>query len=218
MPKNVAHLAGRSLGAYLAITTLLLTGGCESLRHPKTPAAEETRDHSADRQDGDLGDYLDLLKRLAASDPETQAILLDELYAAVRDTGSAPAMLKYALALGSPGYVNSNPAEASDLLARTETRYPGLNDDERAFAAAFQRDYESRAQLEQSLARKAQELEQQQASSDAATRQELQALTAENARLNKERDELQQKLDAIAEIERSLMEREPETPAAPGIP
>jgi hypothetical protein len=42
-----------------------------------------------------------------------------------------------------------------------------------------------------------------------------QAMTAENARLRRERDEAKRKLDAIAEIERSMINREPEPADAP---
>lgn len=216
MPKDMFRPVRVRLYVCVTVFAALGSGACSTQRPPGPSDAERDDGEFADHADRQLGGYFDLLYQLAHADSESQSLLLDALYVAARDTGTGRARLEYALALGSSAGVNSKPGEAADLIEQLSRQNASLDDAEMALAAAFKLEYEARSKLEHDLAASRQTTEQQRELTDAAARNELRGLAAENARLTRERDELQQKLDAIAEIERSLMKREPETTIEPG--
>ncbi len=218
MPKDMFRLPGWPLCVCAIVFAALGMGACSTSRPTGPSGTERTEGEPAQHTDHRLAGYFDLLSELATADPESQSLLLDELYVAARDRGSGHARLEYALALGSSGSINSKPAEAADLLHEISRQKAGLGDAETALAAAFELEYEKRARLEQAISASQQTMEQQRQLTNAAAQSELEGLAQENARLTRERDELQQKLDAIAEIERSLLKREPETTVEPGQP
>jgi hypothetical protein len=218
MNLDITRPAAGLLHASMAVTAVICLTACETLP-AHAPMAEAGSTASAPHPaEPELSHYFSLLDRLAASDATVEADLIQQLYLAARDTGSVAATLDYALALGSPYYTKSDPAEASNLLLGTLTGDSALSADQRSLAKVFQREYATRAELEENLSRQSSAIEHQQTSAETAALERMQALSAENERLTRERDELQKKLDAIAEIERSLIEREPEASTLPVPP
>ena len=220
MHKDITRPAAGLLHASIAIavTAAFFLTACDTLP-VHAPTAEAGSAASAPHTaESELSHYFALLDRLAASEATAEADLIQQLYLAARDTGSVTATLDYALALGSPDYTKSDPAAASNLLLGTLTGDSALGADQRRLAKVFQREYATRAELEENLSRQSSAIEHQQTSAETAALERMQALSAENERLTRERDELQKKLDAIAEIERSLIEREPEASTLPVPP
>jgi hypothetical protein len=156
---------------------------------------------------GALAAYLEVLQRLVESGPAEQAEIV---VAAQREFELAPTpshQLRYALALAAPNHAGSDPAKAQtllrELLAMPETMLPA----ERALAMLEL----MKVDQQLLLAAENRRLQNDQARADrdrlAATNRRLQAEIEENARLRKALDEAQAKLDAIANIERSINER-----------
>jgi hypothetical protein len=215
MAQDFSHLPTRFLSVSFLVATTLLSGACTPLQHPETPSLAHSGSGDPGRPGTDKGNCLALLESLAAADPDAQAKLVDSLHAAARNPGSPEDMLAYALALGSPAYSQSDPAAASDLLVLALSQHPGLTGDQRRLATTLQMEYATRATLKEDLRQRQLDVEQAKVSADSLAQDKIQALNAENARLTRERDELQKKLDAIAEIERSLIQRESESAAPP---
>ncbi|MCW5569856.1 MAG: hypothetical protein KIT78_02070, partial [Steroidobacteraceae bacterium] len=130
-----------------------------------------------------------------------------------RDFDAAPTpsrQLRYALVLATPGHASSDTAEAERLLRELTATPESLVPAERALARL------ELSQLErQSLL--AAENRRLQAAVDRAARdrnttasRRLQAELDENARLRKALEDAQKKLDAIANIERTITERKPQ--------
>ena len=156
-----------------------------------------------------LNEDLLLLQKLVQGKPSEQA----EIFAnAQRDYDMAPTpshTLKLALILGTPGHPATSLTRAQallrELMANPEMLLPG----ERALA------FLTLSQIDDHLTLDAENLRLQ---ADAAradrehvatANHRLQAEMDENARLRKDLEEARAKLDAIANIERSLNERKP---------
>jgi polyhydroxyalkanoate synthesis regulator phasin len=161
---------------------------------------------------------LPYLELLVPSAPAGTAPAPAEVLATAREAWQASATprttLRYSLILGMPGHPLSDPAAASQLLS-TSLKSPGdLSPEEVQFATAFLSEFEARADLAAQLARHREVLEEQLRASEAESHAALSASNAEIARLRREVNMLQEKLKAIAEIEQSLMQQDPE-PGAP---
>jgi DNA repair exonuclease SbcCD ATPase subunit len=151
--------------------------------------------------------YLETLVRMAPGDPARQQAELTATLAAAQQTRSSADTLRYALALGSAGHASSNPVEArrliSELLASTNT----LDPTETALAQAYLREFDARVALYAELARQREESEQQLKSLDATAERRADVLAAENKQLKRKLAEAERKLEAVAEMERSLLEQ-----------
>lgn len=154
--------------------------------------------------------HLEVLQRLLSSRPAEQAEIVAT---ARRDFDEAPTpsrQLRYALVLATPGHASTDTAEAERLLRELTATPESLVPAERALARL------ELSQLErQSLL--AAENRRLQAAVDRAGRdrnttasRRLQAELDENARLRKALEDAQKKLDAIANIERTITERKPQ--------
>jgi len=142
---------------------------------------------------------------------DNQSVALDALRSAAELPSATPRdVLQYAIVLGAPQHPGSSPSAASQLLATLMADSEALNSEERDLAELMQREFSARAVLLDELARQREDLAQKSRSLQVENQLRLQALTAENTRLRRERDEAKRKLDAIAEIERSMIDREPE--------
>ena len=140
--------------------------------------------------------------------------------AAARQSPTAANRLRYALALGAAGHKDSNPVEAKRLLANLLAEPNDLGTHELELANAFLREFDARVALYAELARQREESEQKLKANDNGALKRADTLAAENARLKKQLVEANRKLEAVAEMERSLQEQTqdqaPET--APDVP
>src|SRR4029453_293581 len=155
-----------------------------------------------------VGDYLQTLGRMAPGDPDTQSETLQTAREVWQRSPTPTNTLRYALALGTPGHAESNPVEASRLLAALLPAPRGRSVDEVRLAAPFQRQFNARVAQYADLARAREDYDAKIRALETDSQARTNAMAADIAKLRKERDAVQQKLDAIAEIERSLMERD----------
>jgi hypothetical protein len=156
-----------------------------------------------------LNEYLMLLQKLVQGPPSEQAEIVS---AAQRDYDTAPTpshSLKLALILGTPGHPATNLTRAQgllrELMANPETLLPG----ERALAFLQLSQIDDHLTLESENLRLQADAVRADRERVASANHRLQAELDENVRLRKELEEARAKLDAIANIERSLNERKP---------
>jgi hypothetical protein len=163
----------------------------------------------------DLGPYLDLMYRLATSEPAQQADLFRDVersYAVAPTTSNS---LRLAVAFVTPGHPSSKPAEGRKLLETLLASPERLLTNERLLASVVLEETTARLKLEADSRRVL-------ATVDARTRSQAnsdrraQNLAEENARLRKSLEEAQAKLDAIRAIERTIIERNPSPPGTAG--
>jgi len=210
LPGKAAAGAGQDRGrlATAALIGALLVSACAELNGPRAPAPAPVVNPAA-ASSIVLGDYVQLLQRLLQAPPAEQAEIVA---AAQREYDSAPTPsreLKLALILGTPGHPAADLPRAQgllrELMANPEMLLPG----ERALA------FLELSQIDDHLTL---ETENRTLQADAAradkervanANHRLQTEMDENARLRKELEEARAKLDAIANIERSLNERKP---------
>jgi len=163
-----------------------------------------------------LTPYLDTLARMGPGDPARQEAELTAALAAAQEERSPASVLRYALALGSAGHPRSNPVEAKRLITELLASPNTLDPVETAFATAFLREFDARVELYAELARQREESELKLRSLDATADRRAESLAVENKALRRALAAAERKLEAVAEMERSLLEQAPE--AAPEAP
>jgi hypothetical protein len=201
----------------VAFAALMLAGlsACTALRGGTTPDANVAATTVPAPPPPVLAPYLETLTRLAPGDPARQEAELESRLAAAQETRSSSDTLRYALALGAAGHPASNPVEAKRLITELLASPNTLEPLEVSFATAYLREFDARVALYAELARQREESEQKLRSRDATAERRADALAAENKQLKRALTEAERKLEAVAEMERSLLEQAGETPAEP---
>ena len=181
---------------------------CAALNGPRAPPPAPVV-NSVSASSTALGDDLQLLQRLVQAPPAEQAEIVAS---AQRDYDSAPTPsreLKLALILGTPGHPAADLPKAQgllrELMANPETLLPG----ERALTFLELSQIDDHLTLETENRRLQADAVRADKERTANANHRLQTEVDENARLRKELEEARAKLDAIANIERSLNERKP---------
>jgi hypothetical protein len=155
-----------------------------------------------------LADTIQSVQRLAQAGPAEQAELLASARAAAERAPLGSAQLRYALMLAVPGPESRDPEHAQALMRQLAAQQEGLTPVERALLllqlAHLDREFGLRSD-NQRLQADVQRGEQQR---QAVANQRLQTEIAENAKLRKQLEDAQAKLDAIAQIEQSLNQRQ----------
>ncbi|HEY0766586.1 MAG TPA: hypothetical protein VGD47_01400 [Steroidobacteraceae bacterium] len=197
--------ATRALGGGLAV---LVACGCTAGPGQRAVAPAPVV-NSATAASTLLGDYLQLLQRLVQGRPAEQAEIVAS---AQRDYDTAPTPsreLKLALILGTPGHPATDLTKAQgllrELMANPEMLLPG----ERALAFLELSQIDDHLTLEAENRRLQSEAVRADQQRVANATHRLQTEMDENSRLRRELEEARAKLDAIANIERSLNERKP---------
>jgi hypothetical protein len=155
--------------------------------------------------------YLETMNGLASSDPARQA---DIFYEVERDYARAPTTtntLRYAAALVTPGHPATKLSEGKKLLETLLASPERMSASERTLAAVLLHETNENLKLAAENRRLLETLDYRgrtQANSD----KRVQAQVEENARLRRDLADAQQKLDAIKEIERTIIERSPTPP------
>jgi len=191
-----------------ALCGALVVSACTALNGPRPPAPEPVVNPAA-ASSTVLGEHLQLLQRLLQAPAAEQAEIVA---AAQREYDSAPTPsreLKLALILGTPGHPAADLPKAQgllrELMANPEMLLPG----ERALAFLQLSQIDDHLTLETENRRLQAEAVRADKERVASANHRLQTEMDENARLRKELEEARAKLDAIANIERSLNERKP---------
>lgn len=153
-------------------------------------------------------------QQLAQGSPAEQAEVLAAAKAAAEASHQGPPLLRYALALSAPGHPGRDLDQAQRLLREALARPELLSATERAIAVVELQRVDGELRLAAENARLVGEVQrererQRTVNTGAAAARRLQAEQEENARLRKALDEAQAKLDAIANIERSISDRPP---------
>jgi hypothetical protein len=153
-------------------------------------------------------EYLRELNDLVAGDPDKQADIFADASSAARLTPGPSTDLRLGLVLATPGHPASDPVQAQRLLSGVLDRSELLTAAEISLARIALNSVDSvivtntqATRLQESTSRTARSEEQ-------AISQRLATAEAENARLRRELEEAEQKLDAITSIERSIREQE----------
>jgi YfhG lipoprotein len=201
-------------GRWLAVSALVsMSGGCTLLHEmrsaPPAPAASEAA--PADMNGIKL--YLETMNGLGSVDAARQA---DVFYEVERDYTRAPtttSTMRYAVALVTPGHPATKPAEGKRLIETLLVTPERLTQDERTLAAVLLNETNARLKLEAENRRLLATLDDR-SRSQANSDKRVQTQLEENARLRRALAEAQQKLDAIKEIERSIIERSPTPPGS----
>jgi hypothetical protein len=190
--------------------SLLLLAGCASdiprEREPRPPPPEVDKNAASVAV---LTEDLQLLQRLAQAAPAEQA----EIVAGTqRDYETAPTpsrQLRYALVLANPGHPATDLPLAQRLLRELMANPEMLLTAERALAFLELQQIDDHLTLESENRRLQGDAVRADRERLSTVNRRLQLETDENARLRKELEEARAKLDAIANIERSLNERKP---------
>lgn len=156
-----------------------------------------------------LNDYLLLLQKLVQGPPAQQAEIVAS---AQHDYETAPTpshTLKLAMILGTSGHPGTNLMRAQGLLRELMANPEMLLPAERALAFLQLSQIDDHLTLEAENLRLQADAMRADREHIASANHRLQTEMDENARLRKELDEARAKLDAIANIERSLNERKP---------
>jgi hypothetical protein len=197
------------VGAALLGATLLLTACTGGFMAGQRPTAPPPVMNPSATSATVLNEYLLLLQKLVQGPPSEQAEIVAN---AQREYDAAPTpshTLKLALVLGTPGHPATSLTRAQallrELMANPEMLLPG----ERALAFLTLSQIDDHLTLEAENLRLQAEAVRADRERVANANHRLQTEMDENARLRKELDEARAKLDAIANIERSLNERKP---------
>lgn len=191
------------------LAALALSGCSLTSRLGGTPAPAEPVIDRTQAQALLVSGHLEILQRLLAGRPAEQAEIVA---AAKRDFDDAPTpsrQLRYALVLATPNHASTDTAEAERLLRELTATPESLVPAERSLARLELAQLERQSLLAAENRRLQAALERAERDRNSSASRRLQAEIDENARLRKALEDAQKKLDAIADIERTITERKP---------
>jgi hypothetical protein len=184
---------------------------CAGLSTHPAPAPQRMESVAEDRDAAAaivMGNSFQTMQRLSQAPAAEQAELLAAARDAYERAPQGSAQLRYALLLATPGHPGRDAPKAQTLLRQLVAQPETLVPIERAVSLV------ELAQLDRELGLKA-DNDRMQASAQRADRDRaitaaqhrLQAELDENAKLRKQLEDAQAKLDAVANIERNLTDR-----------
>jgi hypothetical protein len=201
------------IAAPLLLSTLLVTACAD---FPSSPSATATpHSPAAVPKATELTPYLDTLDKMAPGDPTRQAAELASVRSAAQQSPTSANRLRYAIALGAAGHADSNPVEAKRLITEVLAGQHDLKPSEVSLANAYLREFDARVALYADIARQREELERRLQSAGADDDRRYASIAAENAKLKKALAEAERKLEAVAEMERTLIEQNGTTTPPP---
>ncbi len=204
-----------TLFAFTAAAVMLLATACTietpTREHPESAPVVDRAAASA----AVLNDYMQLLQKLIQGAPAEQAEILAT---AQKDYETAPTPsreLRFALLLATPGHPATDQPRAQRLLRELMANPEMLLTGERALAFVELQQIDDILTVKTENSRLQNDAARADRDKLTAANRRLQSETDENARLRKELEEARAKLDAIANIERSLNERKPSNEGRP---
>lgn len=198
----------------MLIAAVLLLSGCATLPKAHAPALPPPRSEDAVQAE-QFREYTSALQSIVQGNPAQQAELLADARAGYEQARQGPAALRYALLLATPGHPAHDARAAQRLLQEARAHPELLSTVERSLAVVATAQIELELDLTAENARLVAEAQQERdrqrnaPPTTAAMAKRLQDEATENARLRKELDEARAKLDAIANIERNVPDRQP---------
>lgn len=197
--------------SFLACLVLAM-GGCSGLQGFRAPPPAQHVETATEDRDTVAAVFMagtfQGMQHLAAASPSEQA----EILAAARETyehsPQGANKLRFALLLATPGHPARDPGRARTLLRELASQPEALQPLERAVTlvelAQLNNELELRAENDK-LAQSNEDRSERDRS--VAVQRRLQTELDENARLRRQLEDAQAKLDAIAHIERNLSQR-----------
>jgi cell division septum initiation protein DivIVA len=201
----------------VAVVMILALAGCSSVAELRRDAKAPAIAPSADAvQAAQLNSYVNAMSQLVQGSPAEQAELIAAARAAYDPARPGPGALRYGLMLAAPNHPAHDATQAQRLLREALSRPEVLSVTERALAIVELQRVEAELRATAEVGRLTTELQrerdrQRNTVSSASVAKRLQTEMDENARLRKSLDEARAKLDAIANIERSISDRPPAT-------
>jgi hypothetical protein len=157
-----------------------------------------------------LADMIQTLQRLGAGSPAEQAEIVTNARQAYERTPGGSAQLRYALVLATPGHEGRDAERARQLLRELAAQPEALAPAERALSlfelSQLDRELGLVSDNERLQAVASRSVDQDRLT---AANRRLQAELDDNARLRKQLEEAQAKLDTIANIEPNLIDHKP---------
>jgi hypothetical protein len=200
----------------IAVMLALALGlcGCSSIDALRAPPPPPHSDNTAEDRDTIAAVFMattfQSMQHLTQTGPAEQAEIVAAAREAYERSPQGGAKLRYALMLMTPGHPARDPKLAQKLLRELAAQPETLQPLERAVALVELGQLNSELEVETENDRLLQsgggDLRAERERS-AATQRHLQAELDENAKLRKQLEDAQSKLDAIANIERNLTER-----------
>ena len=141
---------------------------------------------------------------MAPGDAVRQSTELASTLSQAQENPTSSNRLRHAIALGAAGHSASNPVEARRLITELLAGAHDLTSQEVSLANAFLREFDARVALYADLARQREESERQMKSIGADDDRRYGTLHAETQRLKKALADAERKLEAVAEMERTL--------------
>ncbi len=181
-------------------------GGATGLRAARDSAGAAGPVYDRDTQVAVLlADTIQTLQRLGAGSPAEQAEIVTNAQQSYERGGGGSAQLRYALILGTPGHAGRDAVRARQLLRELAAQPETLAPVERALSlfelAQLDRELGLLGDNERLRANASRSVDQDRY---AAASRRLQAELDDNARLRRQLEETQAKLEALASIERNL--------------
>jgi hypothetical protein len=197
---------------------LALLSGCSSLPGTHAPAVNPTVTASDAVQNAQLASYISSLQTVVQGSPAEQAEVVAAARATYEQARQGPAALHYALLLAAPGYPGRDPQQAERLLREVLVHPELLSSFERALAVVEQARVQQELGLVAENARLVVDAQQERdrqrnAPATAVLAKRLQDEMNDNARLRKDLEDAKAKLEAIANIERNIPDRQPASEA-----
>jgi hypothetical protein len=185
--------------------------GCNGLTTRAPPPPQRIESVGVDRDAAAaviMGNTFQTMQQLSQAPAAEQAELLAAARSGYERSPQGGAQLRYALLLATPGHPGRDPLKAQMLLRQLVAQPETLVPIERAVALV------ELAQLDRELGLKADndrmQVDAQRGDREraiAAAQRRLQTEVDENAKLRKQLEDAQAKLDAVANIERNLTDR-----------
>jgi hypothetical protein len=154
------------------------------------------------------------MERLATGDPAQQTDVFYDVEHGYTNAPTTSNTLRYALALTTPGHPATDVVKGKKLLEQLLATPERLDASERMLAEVLLKHADAKLQLQAENRRLLATVDER-TKAQANSERRAQSQAEENARLRKALDEARQKLDAIRDIERSIIERSPTTPRSP---
>lgn len=195
----------------LALALVLALGACSAIERQPPPPPQRSESVAEDRDTAVavlMGTTFQSMQRLSQAPAAEQAELLASARMAYERSPQGGAQLRYALLLATPGHPGRDAPRAQVLLRQLVAQPETLAPIERAVAMV------QLAQLDRELGLKSDndrlQTDAQRGDHEraiAAAQHRLQLEIDENAKLRKQLEDAQAKLDAVANIERNLTDR-----------
>jgi hypothetical protein len=201
----------RPSGALWIAVSLAGLGACANIEAIHSPPPAERSENMPEDRDTVaavlIASTFQSMQRLAQAAPAEQAEILAAAREAYVRSPQGEAQLRYALMLATPGHPARDPVMAQKLLRELAARPEALVPLERAVTLIELAEIDNELGLKAENERLQSDAQRTDRERIALAQRRLQTELDENARLRKQLEDAQAKLDAIAKIERNLTQR-----------